>query len=140
MSRERILVVEDDLVVLKVLESKLVAEGYEVVAAADANEAMRAAQGQKPDLMVLDLTLFSDSALNGILDGFGLLNWLRYTLADTNFPVIIHTADISPKVDAQANACKVFAVFRKGDSLTELIAAVRKALNDHKARQPVAQF
>jgi len=139
MSGERILVVEDDLVVSKVLEHTFLAEGYQVVAVADANEAMRAAQNQKPDLMILDLTLVNDSALNGILDGFSLLSWLRYTLADTDFPVIIHTAETSPQVDAHAKAWKVFAVFRKGDCMPELVKAVRAALDDYHAKHPYAE-
>jgi DNA-binding response OmpR family regulator len=136
MNRKRILLVEDDLVVLKVMESRLLTEGFEVITATDANEAMRSAHEQKPDLMVLDLTLISDSALNGIIDGFGLLHWLRYTSSDADFPVIIHTADTSSRVDIQAEACKVCAVFRKGDDLNDLVASVRKALYDQLIRRP----
>jgi DNA-binding response OmpR family regulator len=136
MNRKRILLVEDDPVVLKIMESRLLAEGFEVIAATDANQAMKSAQEKKPDLMVLDLTLINDTALNGILDGFGLLHWLRYTSGDTDFPVIIHTADTSPKVDLKAAACKVCAVFRKGDNLNELVKAVRKGIFDHLSRHP----
>ena len=133
MSHERILVVEDDLIVRKVLESKLRAEGYEAVVVATAMEAVHAAQEKKPDLMVLDLTLVGDSDLNGILDGFSLLSWLRYTLDDSNFHVIINTADPSPSVDSRAVANNVYAVFRKERDLSALLTCIRQALDERQA-------
>jgi DNA-binding response OmpR family regulator len=140
MKRARILVVEDDQLVLKLLSSKLLEAGYEVAEASNANEAMHSAQEQKPDLMILDLTLVNDSSINGIIDGFGLLHWLRYTLADTDFPVIVHTADTSRSIDAKAGACKVFAVFRKGDSMDHLLDEVNNALKKAQAEAESAAF
>jgi len=130
MNNERILVVEDDPVVLKVLESGLRNEGYEVVCARDAHQAAQSAQEQEPDLMILDLTLVNEANLNGILDGFSLLHWMRYFLPDHDFPVIIHTGDPSPAVERHAKETGVYAVFRKGTCLSELLAAVRKALDE----------
>lgn len=132
---EKILVVEDDAVVRKVLASALAAEGYTVRIVTNANDATNVIQENKPDLMILDLTLVSDGAFNGIIDGFSLLHWLNYTQTDADFPVIIHTVDTSRAVDTKATACKVFAVFRKGENIKELLKAVRRALDESKAKQ-----
>jgi DNA-binding NarL/FixJ family response regulator len=79
-------------------------------------------------LLVLDLTLLNDSALNGLLDGFGLLRWLRYTLSgDIQFHVIVYTMDSSPTVDEQAKAWQVFAVIRKTETPQVLLRAIRQA-------------
>jgi len=128
MSSARILVVEDDLVVLKALKFALQAEGYEVIGARGANDAIAAVKQQRPDLLILDVSLILDSGFSGIADGFSLLGWMRYTLGAQDFPVIIHTADKSPSIDQHARENKAFAVVRKGSSHRELIETVRRAL------------
>ncbi len=138
MNPARILVVEDDRVLLKVLESKLRAEGYDVICAFSSPEAMHAVQEKRPDLLILDLSLFADGQFNGLVDGFSLLNWMRYTLGDADFPVIIYTGDISPEIEARALACKVDAVFRKGDSLDLLLDAVCEALEQRTLKRESA--
>ena len=123
-----ILVVEDDPVVMKVLDTQLTAAGYQVVGAPKGVHAVAAVRARKPDLMILDLGLLDENPGNSLNDGFAFLHYLRWTLPDTDFPVIIHTADSSPKVEEHARASGVFAVFRKGDNLGDLISAVRNAL------------
>lgn len=112
---------------------ELVTHDYEVVTASSGPEAVAAAATRKPDLMILDLTL--DDPLEAMRHGFMLLAWLRRTLPDADFPVIIHTADQSPKVDAEAKAHGVFAVFRKGGGGYKLLELVQRALAAHKSNQ-----
>jgi two-component system KDP operon response regulator KdpE len=131
---ESILIVEDDAVVIRAMEMQLRAAGYKVVAAGSGADAIRATVIQQPDLMILDLTLIEDGALNGLSDGLGLLQWLRHTLPEANFPVIIHTGDTSHNVEKRSRAASINAVFRKGDRPEELLAAVREALDDRKER------
>ncbi len=128
-----ILVVEDDPVVLKVLETRLINDGYAVLKARDANEAMVVATNQRPDLMVLDLNLINGDGFTGILDGFSLLAWMRYTLQDVEFPVVIHTSDPSPNLEWRAAEAGVSAVIHKGADLNELSKAVREALGQTEA-------
>jgi CheY-like chemotaxis protein len=122
----RILLVEDSLVVRRALENALRAAGCEVVSVATASDAIHEAFAQLPDLMILDLTLDAAS-FDTFRDGFAVLNWLRYRLPDSHFPVIIHTADTSPVVDQRARAAGVFAVIRKGDKATDILDVVRQA-------------
>ena len=53
----RILVVEDDLAILRGLRDNFAAEGYEVFVAEDGAEGYRLAREEDPDLIVLDLML-----------------------------------------------------------------------------------
>jgi two-component system response regulator MprA len=67
---ERVLVVEDDAAVRRMLERSLGAEGFEVAAAADGGTALALAEAAVPDLVVLDV------AMPG-LDGFEVCRRLR---------------------------------------------------------------
>ena len=118
--------VEDSPVVGRAIERSLRAAGCEVVTVASAGDALQAAFTQLPDLMILDLTL-NTAWFETFCDGFGVLNWIRHMLGDVNFPVIIHTADQSPRVEEQAQAAGVFAVIRKGDRPTYILDVVRQA-------------
>ena len=53
----RILVVEDDRLLAKVLSDNLLLEGFEVARAADANSAVNVAREFMPDLIILDVML-----------------------------------------------------------------------------------
>lgn len=118
--------VEDSVVVGRAIERSLRAAQCEVVTVTSAGDALQAAFTQLPDLMILDLTL-STAFFESFCDGFGVLNWIRHMLGDVTFPVIIHTADPSPRVDEQARANGVFAVIRKGDRPTDILNVVRSA-------------
>jgi two-component system response regulator MprA len=54
---ERVLVVEDDAAVRRMLERSLGAEGFEVTAAADGGAALALAEAAVPDLVVLDVAM-----------------------------------------------------------------------------------
>jgi DNA-binding response OmpR family regulator len=54
---ERVLVVEDDAAVRRMLERSLGAEGFEVTAAADGGAALALAETTVPDLVVLDVAM-----------------------------------------------------------------------------------
>ena|SRR5689334_10344144 len=129
MGTARILIVEDDRVTQRTLMRKLAAEGREIVCVASATEAIRAVQAAPPDLMVLDLTLFEEDPFHSIRDGFGALAWLRRSLPELHFPVIVYTANKSPNVDTQARQVGVFKVLRKVPDVHELLDAVCEALN-----------
>ena len=53
----RILVIEDDVAILRGLKDNLLAEGYEVLTAEDGEEGYSLAREQDPDLIILDLML-----------------------------------------------------------------------------------
>jgi len=132
MAAPKILVVDDNRIVRNVLEMQLVTHGYEVITAANGPEAVNAAAANEPDLLILDLTLDTDP-LEQMRNGFTLLSWLRRTLIDGAFPVIVHTADKSPRIDVEAEQHGVYAVFRKGEPTFKLLELIRCALLDRKA-------
>ena len=132
MNSETILIVEDDPVVIRALEYKFRSGGYKVVSAPDAAEAIRTTVLEKPDLMILDLTLMDGMSINGLKDGLAVLHWLHRTLPEARFPVIIHTASTAPDVAGRTQPFEISGVFRKGCELNDLIASVRAALDKRK--------
>ncbi len=62
----KILVVEDEMDVSKVLRKRLQEAGYEVVVAIDAYQAVEYAHKEKPDLIILDLMLPAGGGLSVI--------------------------------------------------------------------------
>ncbi len=82
MSGERILVVDDEAIVREIVERYLTREGYAVRLASDGEAALRIAQSEAPDMVVLDLMLPK-------VDGLEVCRRLR---TNSTVPIIMLTA------------------------------------------------
>jgi len=82
VAQEKLLVVEDDRNLVKLLKYNLEKEGYRVVSAADGEAGLSALRKERPDLVVLD-------AMMPKLDGFEFLKIIR---RETRVPVLMLTA------------------------------------------------
>src|SRR5436190_1992807 len=91
---KKILVVDDNEVILKTLSLKLTANGYTVLTALDGSAAVAAARREKPDLIVLDLNFPPDVAHGGGVpwDGFLIINWIRRIDDARTIPVVVITS------------------------------------------------
>src|SRR5438105_8620028 len=91
---KKILIVDDNEIILKTLSLKLTSAGYTVVTAIDGSAAVAAARRDKPDLILLDLSFPPDVAHGGGVpwDGFLIINWLRRIDEASNIPVIVITS------------------------------------------------
>ncbi|HJQ65966.1 MAG TPA: response regulator, partial [Gemmatimonadales bacterium] len=81
----RVLLVDDEDSLRKVLKDLLEREGYEVAEARDGVQALDQVDRVGPDVVVLDLNLPG-------LDGYGVLSQLRSRPATADLPVIVLTA------------------------------------------------
>ncbi len=81
----RILIVDDNPTNVKVLQTRLAAEGYEILTAADGEEGLAAAREHTPDLILLDVMMPK-------LDGFEVCRRLRADAAFPFTPIIMVTA------------------------------------------------
>ncbi|MDH3571018.1 MAG: type II/IV secretion system protein, partial [Gemmatimonadota bacterium] len=81
----KVLLVDDEESLRKVMRDLLEREGYEVEEASDGVEALDQVDRHAPDIVVLDLNLPG-------LDGYGVLNHLRSRPATENIPVVVLTA------------------------------------------------
>lgn len=81
----RILVADDVPANVRLLEAVLATQGYEVVTAADGNEALETIAARQPDLVLLDV-------LMPVLDGYQVCNLLRADPTTAVLPVVMVTS------------------------------------------------
>lgn len=81
----KILVCDDDELLVDLLEYRLAARGFEVIVARDGLQAVSIADEQKPDAIILDMMMPG-------LDGNRVLNHLRSNDATAKIPVVMLTA------------------------------------------------
>ena len=127
--KAKILVVDDEMQLAKIIQLTLEHAGFETLLAFDGKEALEMVRSLQPDLVILDLML-------PIRDGYRVCNRIKCEEATKHIPVIILTArDLSRERLAEPIAADLFMA-KPFDSATlierisELIAknaAVRAA-------------
>ena len=124
MSKERILIIEDEIKIARFLELELIYEGYEVEKAYDGREGLQKVINDNFDLIILDIMLPS-------MNGMEVLRKIRQNL---NVPIIMLTAKdetmdkvLGLDMGADDYVTKPFAI-------EELLARIRVALKKSSAR------
>jgi CheY-like chemotaxis protein len=82
---KRILIADDDPVILRLIQVNLELEGYEVLTANNGQEAVDIATAELPDLVILDIMMPR-------LDGYQACQKLKEGATTTNLPVIFLSA------------------------------------------------
>jgi len=83
--KKRILVVDDETILVEEIKIRLEHNNYEVITAYDGQEALDTAREQEPDLIILDLMLPR-------IDGYKVCGLLKSDWRFTKIPIIILTA------------------------------------------------
>lgn len=132
MNAKKLLIVDDNVVVLKALSLKLKASGYEVLTAEDGGTAVALVRQQKPDLILLDISFPPDVAHGGGVpwDGFLIMSWLKRLDEAKNIPIIVLTGADPAKFKERAMAAGAACYFQKPVDPEELLAAIRQALGE----------
>jgi DNA-binding response OmpR family regulator len=97
---KRVLLVDDEEDILTVVSARLSSMGYEVLTAADGQQALDVARRESPDLILLDLMLPK-------LDGYKVCRMLKFDKAYENIPIVIFSAkasDADKKMASDAGA------------------------------------
>lgn len=121
-SKKRVLVVDDDPLVVKVLKDPLERAGYDVDTAYHGLEALKQVKERRPDLIILDI-------LMPLLDGFKVARFLKFDQKYKDIPIIVLTSrategerEMGKKVGANEFLCKPFR-------LPQIMDAVGRYLN-----------
>jgi len=120
MSRDKILIVEDDPAILTGLIDLLEGEGYDVRSARDGGAALRAYQSEAPALILLDIMIPEKSGLD-------VCREIRRKDAWT--PIVMLTAKGRDTEMAKGLALGADAYITKPFSTKELVARVKSLLN-----------
>jgi two-component system KDP operon response regulator KdpE len=114
MSVRKILVVDDDMQMRRVLRSSLRANGYDVVAAASGEEAVAQFRRDSFDLVLLDLNL----------PGFDGLETCRTLRTHSRVPIIIVSVRDSQMDKASARRAGANSYITKPFGIEELLAHI----------------
>lgn len=120
----KVLVVEDDSSLSRVLNYNLRREGYEVVMAEDGSQALEVARRERPDLILLDILLPE-------LDGYEVCRILRQ---ETHIPIIMLTAKDQEMDKVMGLELGADDYITKPFSLKELLARVRVRLRHYQEK------
>lgn len=130
---KKILVVDDNEILIKTITLKLQGAGYQVVVAMDGSEAVALARKENPDLILLDISFPPD--LGGVpWDGFRIMEWFRRLNVENRIPVIVITGSDEPKDKERATAAGAVAFFQKPLDHDALLKAIRATLGEAPAR------
>jgi CheY-like chemotaxis protein len=125
---KKILVVDDNEIILKTVSLKLQGAGYQVITAMDGAEAVAAARREAPDLVMLDISFPPD--VGGVeWDGFRIMEWFRRLEAVKQTPVIVITGGADPTFKQRAVAGGALAFFNKPIDHDDLLKVIRSALS-----------
>jgi twitching motility two-component system response regulator PilH len=83
----RVLVVDDSATIRAVLGKMLLQDGYQVLKAADGEEALETARRERPDLIFLDIVLPG-------MSGFAVLRTLRRDAATQAIPIVMISGNL----------------------------------------------
>jgi DNA-binding response OmpR family regulator len=120
----KVLLVEDEEEVAEMYRLRLVADGYDVVVAADGEAGLRAAFEEEPAFIFLDLRLPK-------LSGMELLARLRSSPTTRAIPVIVLTNMSEPELSYRGSALGVVEYMIKAET-TPMQLSMR--LDEHRRR------
>jgi len=121
IGKKKILIADDEEHIRNIIRFSLESDGYEVVMAADGEEAIEIAKGEKPDLIVLDIMMPKK-------DGYEVFHELKAREDTKEIPVIILTVKseyvykkISFSVGAEEHIVKPFSLQDLKERIDEIL-------------------
>jgi DNA-binding response OmpR family regulator len=128
----KVLVIEDEEVLVNNLADKLKAEGFNVVVARDGENGLEKIRSEHPDLIVLDIMLPG-------LDGLSICRMVRHDTSTAHIPIIMLTArgtEVDKIVGLESGADDYIV---KPFGLGEFLARVRAVLRRVPGRMTLQQ-
>ena len=118
---KRILIVEDQEDNRRILRDVLSTMGYDLIEAFNGEDAVRLAQGERPDLILMDIQL-------PIMDGYEATRRIKATPELNSIPIIAVTSYALSGDDTKARAAGCDAYVAKPFSPRQMLAKVREVL------------
>lgn len=121
--KRKILVVDDEVAIVRVLKDRLEIEGYEVLTAYDGSQGIEVAKRELPDLIIMDITMPN-------MDGLTAAQMLREQPETSKIPIIMLTArgqESDERAGYQAGAVQYFT---KPFSIRQLVREIKNILEE----------
>lgn len=126
----KILVADDDPVIIKLLEVNLEMEGYEVVTAEDGQDAVEKAKATRPDLIILDIMMPR-------MDGWAARNELNAIPELSETPVIFLSARAQQADVRKGYEAGVIEYITKPFDPTDLLRVIEQVLGGTYQRSDI---
>lgn len=125
---EKILLVEDDPLIVKIYKTRLLADGYHVLSADNGEDGLKLAQQEVPDLIVLDIMMPK-------MDGFGVLEKLRSDERMKQTPILVYSnlAVEGEMLRAKKLGATEF-IIKANISPTEMVAKIKLYLSGNQPK------
>ena len=117
----KILLVDDEPSIVKMVGKRLEVEGYQVLVAMDGQDGLKKAQTEEPDLVILDLMLPK-------LNGYEVCTMLKQDARYQKMPVLMFSAKAQEKDEKLGRECGADAYVRKPFKAQELLDQVKALL------------
>ena len=121
---KRILIVEDEEIMLDLLQRKLKTHGYEVLVARDGEEGLKSIKEEKPDLIIMDLVMPK-------MDGFMVMEEIQKDEDLKKIPLIVVSNSGQP---VELNRVKDLGakdwLIKTEFNPQELVEKIKKQLNE----------
>ncbi|MBC8473368.1 MAG: response regulator [Candidatus Omnitrophica bacterium] len=121
MDKKRILIVDDEDDLRKMLKLRLQALDYDILEASDGKEGLDKARSEKPDLMILDLMLPK-------MDGYKVCRMLKFDEKFKHIPIIMFTSRGEDEYRATGKEVGADAYVQKPFETDALVGKIRELL------------
>lgn len=119
---KKILIVDDDEEILKLLSIRLKQEGFDVITATDGEGCIKEAEGGVPHLIILDIMMPG-------MDGYSALKEMRRNSKIQDIPVIMLSGKEEEKVRDLFVFQHISDYIEKPFELDDLVSRINKVLN-----------
>jgi two-component system alkaline phosphatase synthesis response regulator PhoP len=124
MASKKILAVDDERHIVRLIQVNLERAGYQVVTAFDGPEALKKVDAEKPDLVVLDVMMPK-------MDGFEVLKRLQANPETRDIPIIMLTAKAQDADVFRGWSSGVSAYLTKPFNPLELLTFIKRIFSGY---------
>ena len=125
--KKKILIIEDYNNIVEILTMRLSAMGYAVISAKDGQEGLTLARKEKPDLIVLDVTLPK-------MNGYKISRLLKFDSKYQDIPIIMLTARETKRDEQVGLETGADEYIYKSDRTGKLLKTIRRFLDSTPVR------
>jgi DNA-binding response OmpR family regulator len=125
MDKKIILVVDDDVDIMKMLKARMESEGYEIMSAMDGKQMLDMLEVKKPDVILLDIMLPN-------MDGYSVLREMRKRKEYDNIPVIILSAKEKKKMGDLFILEKIAFFIEKPFDTKDLLEKIKISMGERR--------